>query len=208
MAMYGTVLVATLAGALLLGCTAEGPDVTPSVAVNLAGCPIPAGIEWEEAEAVQCGTLSAGTPKSETAENGGTPLRADEDVINVALAEDAGRSERASEYREARRMAEGDLTGDGEPELVVLFTLEGGGGGNGVEGYLAAFQRDARGQLSAADTILVTGYGGSAQDVRITSGAAVVKLLVQGPDDPACCPSENMEQRYVLHLGRWLQVQS
>lgn len=104
-------------------------------------------------------------------------------------------------------MIEGDLTGDGTPELVVLFTLEGGGGGNGVGGFLAAFQRDASGQLSAVDTIPVTGYGGSAQDARIERGAAVVKLLVQGPNDPACCPSEEFEGRYVLHQGEWLQVQ-
>lgn len=35
-------------------------NVTPTAAINLAGCPVPAGISWEEAEKVTCN--SASTP--------------------------------------------------------------------------------------------------------------------------------------------------
>jgi len=192
---------------MLLGCNKEGPDVTPSGANNLAGCSVPAGVQWAEAEAITCGQNGAGGPQLDPAEVRDTPLSPDEDVIDAALSKETEGSGGAIEYREARKLTEGHLTGDGRAELVVLFTLEGGGGGNGAGSYLAAFQRDASGQLGAVDTIPVTGYGGSAQDVRIDGGAALVKLLVQGPDDPTCCPSEELEGRYVLHQGRWLQVQ-
>lgn len=198
--------VATLAVAMLLGCNKEKPDVTPSGAINLAGCPVPAGIEWAEAESIGCGQSAVSSPQLEPAGAGSKSLSADGDVVDMAVAKEAERSEGAAEYREARRSSEGDLTGDGRPELVVLFTLEGTGGGNVVGGYLAAFQRQANGQLGVVDTIQVTGYGGSAQDVRIERDAALVKFLVQGPDDPVCCPSQEMEVRYVLHHGRLLQV--
>lgn len=207
MRMDSRALLAALALAMLLGCNQKGSDVTPSGAINLAGCPVPAGIHWAKAEAIECGQSVAGRPQLDPAGVGQKPLSTDEDVIDQALAKEAERSGGVAEYREARKLIEGDLTGDGTPELVVLFTLEGLGGGNGVGGFLAAFQRDASGQLSAVDTIPVTGYGVSAQDVRIERGAALVKLLVQGPDDPTCCPSEEFEGRYVLHQGEWLQVQ-
>jgi len=207
MSMDGMALLAALAVAMLLGCNKENHDVTPSGATNLEGCPVPAGIQWADAEAIRCDQSVVRGPPLESAEAARTLLIPDEDVIDAALATEAEKSEGATEYREARKLTEGDLTGDGSSELVVLFTLEGVGGGNGADGFLAAFQRDSSGQLSAADTLPVAGYGGSAQDVRIEAGAALVKLLVQGPDDPACCPSEELERRYVLHQGRWLQVQ-
>lgn len=206
--MDSRALAATLAVAMLLGCNKEKPDVTPSGAINLAGCPVPAGIEWAEAESIGCGQSAVTSPQLDPAEVVRTVLSPDGDVIDEALAKEAERSQGAAEYREARKLIEGDLTGDGTSELVVLFTLEGGGGRNGGGGFLAAFQHNASGQLGAVDTIPVTGYGVSAQDVQIEQGAAIVKLLVQGPDDPGCCPSEELEGRYVLHQGRWLQVQA
>jgi len=29
----------------------------------------------------------------------------------------------------------------------------------------------------------------------------------QGPDDPSCCPSIEAQEQYLLHAGKWLQVQ-
>jgi hypothetical protein len=37
---------------------------------------------------------------------------------------------RGEEYREARKVASGDLTRDGVPETVVLYMIEGQGGTN------------------------------------------------------------------------------
>ena len=58
------------------------------------------------------------------------------------------RRERGEEYREARKVVSGDLTHDGVPETVVLYTIEGQGGTNLHIQYLAVFSRH-KGKLSA-----------------------------------------------------------
>lgn len=128
------------------------------------------------------------------------------DVIDAAIAAQA-RQDGGSEYKEARKSVEADLTGDGKPEVVLLYTLEGQGGSNGAVSYLAAFQRQESGQLHLVSTTSVAGLGVAAQSLRVEDGTAHVTLLAPGPDDPDCCPSMKEEALYVLHGSKWLQVQ-
>ncbi|MCY7377031.1 MAG: hypothetical protein LH472_13815 [Pyrinomonadaceae bacterium] len=45
----------------------------------------------------------------------------------------------AVEYKEARKIVDGDVDGDGKPDAVVQYTLEGFGGGNSWGQSLAVF---------------------------------------------------------------------
>src|SRR5829696_2103935 len=49
------------------------------------------------------------------------------------------KKEKAEEYEEARKILRGDVNNDGKEDLVVLYTLEGFGGGNLHVQYLAVF---------------------------------------------------------------------
>ncbi|HDS1299529.1 TPA: hypothetical protein ACOEOC_003107 [Stenotrophomonas maltophilia] len=218
----GMLLVVTLA---LAGCKQE-PALTQTGEINLAGCEVPAGITQEAAEKIECANgghaadpdasaMDAGSEEPLATANvsalvaDGTNLgreqgeTSDAEVIQTAIAARAAQ-DGGSEYIDARRSIEGDLNGDGTADVAVLYSLEGGGGGNGSVGYLAAFVR-TDGQLKLSDTATLSG---SAQRLSLKGGAAHVGLLTLGPDDSACCPSVEEDAMYVLHGNKWLQIQS
>src|SRR6266567_5757310 len=68
------------------------------------------------------------------------------------------RRERGEEYKEARKVVEGDLNHDGTPDVAVLYTIEGQGGSNLYIQYLAVFVR-SNGKLAAAARAEVGGKG-------------------------------------------------
>ncbi|WP_244669447.1 hypothetical protein [Xanthomonas sp. A1809] len=204
--IYRAVMI-LLSALAVTGC-GKADEVTKAGDINLAGCEVPAGTERAKAEAIQCDAakdVKAETEKAPPQE--AVQITPDAEVINAAIAQEAKKADGATEYKDARKLAEGDLTGDGKPEVVALYTLEGGGGGNGAGSYLAAFQRKETGQLQLAGTTSVSGFGVAAQNVSLEDGTVHVKLLVQGPDDPDCCPSTEEQALYVFHGSKWLQVQ-
>ncbi|OAG66933.1 hypothetical protein A7D17_04250 [Xanthomonas floridensis] len=199
-----TILLAALA---VTGC-GKADEVMKAGELNLAGCKVPAGTKRVEAEAIQCDAAKGVKAEAEKAPSQeAVQITPDAEVINAAIAQEAKKADGATEYTEARKLVEGDLTGDGKPEVVALYTLEGGGGGNGAGSYLAAFQREETGQLQLAGTTSVSGFGVAAQNASVEDGTVHVKLLVQGPDDPDCCPSTEEDALYVFHGSKWLQVQ-
>lgn len=97
-----------------------------------------------------------------------------------------------SEYREARKIIETDLNGDKSPDAIVLYTIEGAGGGNSAIQTLALFFGN-QGNYFAQGTIPVSG----ASDIALnSSGDILVTTLTHGPDDPDCCPSMKSSQVY------------
>ena len=133
--------------------------------------------------------------------------RQDEDAaaIDSFIARQAHR-ERGEEYREARKVVVGDLTHDGAPETVVLYTIEGQGGRNLYVQYLAVFTRQ-KGKLSALTRAEVGGK--SVRSVELTSvedDAILLETMGYAPKDASCCPSVRGATRYVLS-GRTLREQ-
>lgn len=187
-----------VAAALLMGVSAcQKEAVTPENAINLAGCDVPAGISWAEAEAITCDpTPAAGDEAAQVVP--------DNDVIEAAIATQA-LHDGGSEYVEGRRVVEDRSADAASKQAAVLFMLEGVGGGNGSVGYLAGFSR-RDGQLAHLETITIGGFGAAAHAIRLEDGIVHVDLLVQGPSDPDCCPTEAEVARYLLRGNGWLQV--
>jgi len=114
------------------------------------------------------------------------------------------RRERGEEYREARKVEVGDLTHDGVPETVVLYTIEGQGGTNLHIQYLAVFSRQ-KGKLSAITSADVGGKSARSVELRsVEDNAILLNTLGYGPKDAQCCPSVKGVTRYVL-AGRKLR---
>lgn len=121
----------------------------------------------------------------------------------------------ASWYREATETQ--TLTTDGgSPLLLVLFTVEGFGGGNAHTQYLAAFevQESADGQpyYSLLDVIAIGGKGWRAIErlqARAARGRASGELVltlparVAGPDDAPNFPGRKASVRLSLRDGRF-----
>src|SRR5262245_50659939 len=128
--------------------------------------------------------------------------RQDDDtgVIDAFIANQAKR-ERGEEHKDARKVVTGDLTHDGLPETVVLYTIEGQGGSNLYIQYLAVFmQRNGKlTPLTHADV-----GGKSARGVELASvenNSILLNTLNYGPKDASCCPSIKGTSRYVLSGG-------
>ena len=110
--------------------------------------------------------------------------------------------ERGEEYREARKVVTGDLNHDGEPDTVVLYTIEGQRGSNLHIQYLAVFVR-RKGKLAPLTHADVGGK--STRSVELTAvnnNSILLDTSNYGPKDAACCPSVKGTTRYVLSGAR------
>jgi hypothetical protein len=134
-----------------------------------------------------------------------TPQDNDSTAIDAYISRQA-RRERGVEYREARKVVVGDLTHDGNPETVVLYTIESQRGGNLYLQYLAVFVR-RNGKLSPLTH--VEAGGKSVRAVELTSvenNSILLDTMSYGPKDAQCCPSVKGATKYVLS-GRTLREQ-
>ena len=125
-------------------------------------------------------------------------------VIDSFIARQAKR-ERGDEYKEARKVMTGDLTHDGEPETIVLYTIEGQGGSNLYIQYLAIFARK-NGKLTSLTNVDVGGK--STRGVELTSvenNSILLDTLSYGPKDASCCPSIKGTTRYMLSGSKLLE---
>lgn len=130
---------------------------------------------------------------------------ADTAAIDAFIARQA-RRERGEEYRDARKVVAGDLTHDGAPETVVLYTIESQGGSNLYIQYLAIFVRHS-GKLSPLTHVEVGGKSVRSVELRSVEGNSILlDTMSYGPKDAQCCPSVKGVTRYVMS-GRTLREQ-
>jgi GNAT superfamily N-acetyltransferase len=107
------------------------------------------------------------------------------------------RRERGEEYKDARKIAAGDLNHDGVADTAVLYTIEGQGGSNNHTQYLAVFVRG-----KAVANVAVGGK--SYRSVELTSvsdNKIHLDTLDYAPKDAACCPSKKGTTEYALVGG-------
>jgi hypothetical protein len=128
----------------------------------------------------------------------------DDAVIENAIAVTAS-SEEGDEYKEARKVATGDLNGDNVSDAVALFTVEVASQ-NTTAQHLSAFLRQDDGSLKFASTTSVGGSGNAINEVAIDGGAVTLKALTLGPDDPDCCPSVEEKVEYLVRNGKLKRV--
>lgn len=71
---------------------------------------------------------------------GGESLKNANAILNGYLKKTLAREQpKPSEYREARKLYYYDIDDDGDKDLIAFFTLEGFGGGNNWQHYIAIF---------------------------------------------------------------------
>jgi hypothetical protein len=96
----------------------------------------------------------------------------------------------------------GDLSGDGVDDAVVLLVESSGGSGSFV--YMAAVLNQ-EGKPENVDTILL-GDRAQVQSLTIANGQISVTMVTHGPDDPLCCPTQEVEQTYELQENKLVQT--
>lgn len=91
----------------------------------------------------------------------------------------------------------GDLNGDGAPDAAIFLATNSGGSGVFVD--LAAVVNDQGKPRHAASVAL--GDRVQIKSVTISTGEIVLDLLRPGPNDPLCCPTQRVTQKWKLQDG-------
>jgi hypothetical protein len=139
------------------------------------------------------------TPSASTLQDSGGS------VIDGFIAGQA-RRERGEEYRDARKVMVGDLTRDGVPETVILYTIESQGGTNNYVQYVAVFASRNRGLIPVTHAEVGGKMRRSVDLASVEDNAIQLATLSYGPKDASCCPSVKGTTRYAL-VGRALREQ-
>ena len=92
-------------------------------------------------------------------------------------------------------MALGDLNGDEVEDAAVVLISDPGGSGTFYE-LVAVINSKGKPQHAAS---VFLGDRLKVEEVDISSGQIVVKMVIHQPSDPRCCPSLKVEQKYALH---------
>lgn len=81
-----------------------------------------------------------------------------------------------------------DLNGDGRPDIVLLWYVEGP-----TFGYskMSIFLDQGRNYRT-----LTTNLSGQVERIGVKGSTIVVNTLMPGPNDPRCCPTRKVQERY------------
>ncbi len=125
-------------------------------------------------------------------------------VVNRFIARQAAR-EKGEEYLEARKILSGDVNGDKESDLVVLYTLESFGGNNNYIQYLAVFLRKGNSFRYTSHTVV----GGRCRNISlesITHSKINLNTKECRKNDPPCCPTKPGKAHYVFSVGKLKEI--
>lgn len=89
----------------------------------------------------------------------------------------------------------GDLTGDGTEDAAVILWANTGGSGTFI--YLVPILADGPTQAGSA----FLGDRVEIEDLSLEPGRVTVRMLVAGPTDPECCPSQKVSRTYSVEGG-------
>lgn len=171
----------TETAAFLLG--KEVPQNTPQPVAASAPAPAPT-VASVPVSGPQHSTLEAAIDRS----------------IASEIAKDGG-----DEFKDARKILLTDLNGDGSNDAVVLYTIEGQGGGNGYGQTLATFYASSGGWESRGNFAV----GKGVQSVEVTGPQTLsLKVLTVGPEDADCCPTIESTQQLTWNGSTFLESPS
>jgi hypothetical protein len=151
--------------------------------------------------------LPIGTSRAESTGSqavSGLPAGA-EQVVSRFIQSQTSRT-RGTEYKEGRKIVTGDLNGDGNPDIAVLYTLEGAHGGNDYNQYLAVFL-SVNGKYVYKAHRRVGGRFERNMDLKsIEGGKILFDTMEYLPKDPSCCPSKKGATQFTLAQGRLVET--
>ena len=104
--------------------------------------------------------------------------------------------------KENRFSCEGDLNGDGKADVVVIYTIEGVGGGNDWTQYATVLLAQPPGYSATAPKEVGGKSVRAVDSCTITDKTIDLALKEYAPEDASCCPSKPGRARYVFAGGK------
>jgi heat shock protein HslJ len=101
-------------------------------------------------------------------------------------------------------VAFGDMDGDGVSDAAVALVTDPGGSGTFFE-LAAVVNRDGNPEHV---TSISLGDRAQIEALSIEAGQIVVEMITHGPDDPMCCPTQQVVQTYALQGNELVLVSS
>ena len=116
--------------------------------------------------------------------------------------------EDAVEYKQARKIVYGDVDGDGKADAVVQYTLEGAGGGNSWNQYLAVFLNKKGVYKMAAEEVAGGKFSRSFDVLKIVNKEIIAGTETCPEDEPqGLCENPAKKQvKYVLVNGKLKEI--
>ena len=96
----------------------------------------------------------------------------------------------------------GDLNGDGVNDAVVILIENSGGSGNFR--YLAAVINENGTPVNVATQFV--GDREQVQAITIEDGEITLNMVAHGPEDPMCCPTQEVTKRYQLRGDQLVEL--
>jgi hypothetical protein len=122
-------------------------------------------------------------------------------AINEFIARRA-KNEDAEEYPSARKILRADVNGDHKTDVIVLYTLEGFGGGNNYQQYLAIFLGGGRSFKNNANVVAGGKLHRTVELRSVAAGVIHLGTLSYRKNDPACCPTRKGSTGYRYLNGK------
>jgi heat shock protein HslJ len=101
-------------------------------------------------------------------------------------------------------VAFGDLDGDGVEDAAVILAANAGGSGTFIS--LEAVRNEGGEPVHLASYPL--GDRVRIESLAIEGGQILLEMITHGPDDPMCCPTQQVVQTYALREGELEQTSS
>ena len=116
------------------------------------------------------------------------------------------KAQKAEEYPEARKILRGDVNRDKRTDLVVLYSLEGFGGGNNYTQYLAVFLGSGKTFRNAANEPVGGKFRRDIDLKSIVDRTINLDTKEYRKNDAACCPSKSGKTRYTFRNGKLREI--
>ena len=99
--------------------------------------------------------------------------------------------------------AMGDVDGDGDDDAVTVLAISLGGTGTFYDLVLVLNENGTPRNTSSValgDRVII-------ESIEITDGTISIALVMHGPADPMCCPSERETREFVVEDGQLLELE-
>lgn len=100
------------------------------------------------------------------------------------------------------KAALGDLDRDGREDAAVVLAVQSGG--SGTFRYLIAMQNTGNETLQQ-DSLLL-GDHVQIHDLAIAEGQVRLEMLQPTPNNPVCCPTQQVKQTFSVNQGKWVRL--